>query len=113
MGRRLQPNNTAGRQPRPAAEIASRQCDLTLTSAGSGTCSPESDAVVWTFTFARRVPVPIVIPVANNADAMLNGSFTVATGAVWSGGGGSFSPSPTNMGATYTPTPAEMRLRAV
>ncbi|MCB0783920.1 MAG: hypothetical protein KDC02_06760, partial [Flavobacteriales bacterium] len=45
---------------------------------------------------------------ANNADAMLNGSFTVATGAVWSGGGGSFSPSPTNMGATYTPTPAEI-----
>ena len=33
---------------------------------------------------------------------------TVATGGVWSGGAGSFSPSTTNLNATYTPTAAEI-----
>src|SRR5690606_40362940 len=45
---------------------------------------------------------------ANNAVAELNGSFTRATGATWSGGAGSFGPSTTNMAATYTPTAAEI-----
>jgi hypothetical protein len=45
---------------------------------------------------------------SNNPVATLNGSFTVATGGVWSGGNGSFDPSTTNMNATYTPTAAEI-----
>jgi hypothetical protein len=45
---------------------------------------------------------------ANNAALALNGSFTVATGGVWSGGAGTFSPSTTNMNATYTPSAAEI-----
>jgi hypothetical protein len=45
---------------------------------------------------------------SNNPVASLNGSFTVATGGVWSGGNGSFDPSTTNMNATYTPTAAEI-----
>ncbi|HPF66473.1 MAG TPA: hypothetical protein PLC20_02245, partial [Flavobacteriales bacterium] len=105
------PNNTSltATYTPTAAEIASGSVTLTLTSAGNGTCNPESDAVVWTFTPSPTAGAGADQTLcANNADAMLNGSFTVATGAVWSGGGGSFSPSPTNMGATYTPTPAEI-----
>ncbi len=45
---------------------------------------------------------------SNNAAATLNGSFTVATGGVWSGGAGGFDPSTTNMSAIYTPTAAEI-----
>ena len=37
----------------------------------------------------------------------LNGTVTGATGGIWSGGSGSFSPGNTALNATYTPTPAE------
>ena len=33
---------------------------------------------------------------------------TVATGGIWSGGAGSFTPNNTTLNATYTPTPAEL-----
>ena len=45
---------------------------------------------------------------SNNAVATLGGSFTVATGATWGGGLVTFSPSASNMNATYTPTAAEI-----
>jgi hypothetical protein len=38
----------------------------------------------------------------------LSGSFTVATGVIWSGGAGSYDPSTTNQNITYTPTAAEI-----
>jgi len=44
----------------------------------------------------------------NNATATLGGSYTVATGATWSGGNGTFSPSANNVNATYTPTATEV-----
>jgi hypothetical protein len=82
---------------------------LTLTSAGNGNCNAVSDAVTYTIT-----PAPTANAGAdqtlcsNNAIATLGGSFTVATGGIWSGGNGSFSPSTTNVNATYTPTAAEI-----
>ncbi|MCB9200511.1 MAG: hypothetical protein H6596_08495 [Flavobacteriales bacterium] len=82
-----------------AAEITAGSVTLTLTSAGNGTCNAVSDQVTWTITPAPTANAGADQTLcANNADAVLNGSFTVATGAVWSGGSGSYSPGPTNMG---------------
>jgi len=45
---------------------------------------------------------------ANNASVTLNGSVTIATGGVWSGGAGSYTPNNTTLSATYTPTATEI-----
>ncbi|MBN2681760.1 MAG: PKD domain-containing protein [Bacteroidales bacterium] len=45
---------------------------------------------------------------SNNADVNLNGSIGTATGGIWSGGTGTFSPNATTLNATYTPTAAEI-----
>jgi hypothetical protein len=105
------PNNTTltATYTPTAAERAAGTVTLTLTSAGNGNCNAVSDAVTYTIT-----PAPTANAGAdqtlcsNNAIATLGGSFTVATGGIWSGGNGSFSPSTTNMNATYTPTAAEI-----
>ena len=41
----------------------------------------------------------------------VNGSVTIATGGVWSGGAGSFTPNNTALNATYTPTATEISAR--
>ena len=105
------PNNTTldATYTPTAAERTAGTVTLTLTSAGNGTCNAVSDQVTWTIT-----PTPTVnagtdrTVCGNNAAVTLNGSFTVATGGVWSGGAGSFDPSTTNMNATYTPTATEV-----
>jgi gliding motility-associated-like protein len=43
-----------------------------------------------------------------NPNVSLNGSVSIATGGIWSGGSGLFSPSPTVLNATYFPSPAEV-----
>ena len=105
------PNNTtlnASYTP-SAAEITAGLVTLTLTTVGNGNCNAVSDQVTYTIT-----PAPAVnagadqVLCSNNAVAALNGSFSVATGVVWSGGAGSFDPSTTNTAATYTPTAAEI-----
>ena len=94
--------------PSPA-EIALGTVTLTLTSTQNGDCLPVTDQMTITI-----LPAPVAdagAPIAvcsNNAVVQLNGSFTVATGGVWSGGAGSFDPSTTNMSAQYTPTAAEI-----
>jgi len=91
-----------------ASEINSGSLTLTLTSTGNSTCSPVTDQVVISFTPAPTANAGNDITVcANNSVATLNGAFTVATGAIWSGGSGTYSPNNTTMNATYTPTPAE------
>src|SRR5690606_2508540 len=92
-----------------ATEIAAGTVTLSLTSAGHGNCNPVSDQVIWTITPAPTVNAGADRTVCgNNAAVALNGSFTVATGGIWSGGAGSFDPSTTNMNATYTPTAVEV-----
>src|SRR5690606_3963849 len=92
-----------------AAEIAAGTLTLTLTTTGNGTCNAVSDQKAITFT-----PAPIVDAGANgtvcaNASSItLNGSITGATGGIWSGGSGSFSPNNTTLNATYTPSAAEI-----
>jgi hypothetical protein len=50
---------------------------------------------------------------ANNATVSLNGTVTVATGGVWSGGTGSFNPGPNALATQYTPSAAEIAAGSV
>ncbi|MFZ1692132.1 MAG: PKD domain-containing protein [Flavobacteriales bacterium] len=110
------PNNTtlnASYTP-TAAEIAAGTLTLTLTSTGNGLCNAVSHQVIYTFSPAPTVNAGMDrVLCGNNAAVTLNGSFTVATGGIWSGGAGTFDPSTTNMNATYTPTAAEIANGAV
>ncbi|HBS88668.1 MAG: hypothetical protein A2W91_18680 [Bacteroidetes bacterium GWF2_38_335] len=45
---------------------------------------------------------------ANNSDVNLSGSVTVATGGIWTGGSGTYTPSNTALNAIYTPTASEI-----
>ncbi|MFL5729626.1 MAG: gliding motility-associated C-terminal domain-containing protein, partial [Cytophagaceae bacterium] len=91
-----------------AAEISAGSVTLTLT-ASRASCNNVTDQVTINFT-----PAPTADAggnqtlCANNASVSLNGSLTVASGAQWSGGAGSFNPSSTALNATYTPTAAEI-----
>lgn len=96
------------------SEINSGSVTLTLTTTGNNTCNAVADAMVINFTPAPTVNAGADITIcANNAVATLNGSYTVAGGAIWSGGNGTFSPNNTTMNATYTPTPAEIEAGSV
>ncbi|TAH27542.1 MAG: hypothetical protein EAZ07_01310 [Cytophagales bacterium] len=105
------PNNTSlSTNYTPSiAEITAGQTKLIITSTGNGDCIPVKDSIIITIT-----PRPTVnagtdqSKCANNANSALNGAFTIATGAQWSGGLGGFNPSNTVMNAVYTPTPSEI-----
>lgn len=97
-----------------AGEIASGSITLTLTTTGNGSCLPSADEVTYTFT-----PAPTIsagsdrIVCANNVEVDLNGSVTVAAGAIWSGGNGTFNPDASSLDATYTPSADEILNGAV
>jgi gliding motility-associated-like protein len=99
--------------PTPA-EIASGSLLLTLTTTGNGICSETSDNILITFT-----PAPVVnagvdqTKCGNNATTTLNGSISIASGGVWTGGSGSFSPSATTLNATYSPSASEIAAGSV
>ena len=94
--------------PTPA-EISAGSLILTLTTTGNGNCLPEEDFVSITFTPAPTANAGADVSVcANNPQVNLNGNISVAGGAVWSGGSGTFDPNNTSLGATYTPSPAEI-----
>jgi gliding motility-associated-like protein len=91
------------------SEIANGFVDLTLTSVGNGTCIAVTDVVRINFTPSPSANAGLnITSCENNADVLLNGSFTVATGAVWSGGSGNFVPSNTAMNASYQPSATEI-----
>ena len=90
-------------------EISNGSLTLTLTTTGNGNCNAESDQVTFTFT-----PAPIVtagtdgIFCSNNADILLSGSVSGASGGQWTGGLGSYSPNSQTLNATYTPSASEL-----
>src|SRR5690606_16337768 len=90
-------------------EIAAGSATLTLTTTGNNGCTAVSDQVSYTFTPAPTADAGIDASIcANNATFQLNGSVTVGTGGLWSGGAGSFSPNSGVLNAVYTPTAAEI-----
>src|SRR5690606_8588567 len=82
---------------------------LTLTTTGNNNCIAVTDTKDLTFTPAPTANAGAdVTRCANNPNVVLNGSVTIATGGVWSGGAGSFTPNNTALNATYVPTAAEI-----
>ena len=92
-----------------AAEISSGTHTLTLTTTGNGTCLSENNDVDITFTSAPTSNAGSDdSKCANNADLLLGGGITVATGALWTGGTGTYAPSATALNAIYSPSAAEV-----
>jgi hypothetical protein len=91
------------------AEVSAGKAKLIITSTGNGDCIAVKDSIDITIT-----PAPTVNAgtdqnkCSNNANTALNGSFTTSTGAIWSGGAGTYSPSSTVMNSVYTPTSGEI-----
>ena len=80
-----------------------------LTSTGNGNCLPVTDSVFITIT-----PRPVISDVTNQrvcADApnvTYTPNITVATGGIWSGGNGTYSPDNATLNMTYTPSQSEI-----
>jgi gliding motility-associated-like protein len=91
-----------------AAEIEAGTFRLTLTTTGNGLCNAVSDEMVVTVTPSPTANAGLDQTVcANNANIRLNGAVTLASGGIWSGGAGTFTPNATTLNATYVPTDAE------
>jgi gliding motility-associated-like protein len=90
-------------------DISSGSVTLTLFTTGTGVCNPVSDQMTLTFSPAPAVNAgPDQSVCANNPTATLNGTVTIASGAVWTtSGSGIFSPSANTLNATYTPSNAD------
>lgn len=78
-------------------------------SDGNACVFPQASVVV------DQVPAPIVSFAGNdttlcssNFDMQLNGVVTGGTGGIWSGGGGVFTPSSSNLNAVYSPSAQEL-----
>ncbi len=73
-------------------------------------CSVVTDSVVVSAMASTIVASagPDQLLCMNKAAAPLNGSVVAATGGIWSGGSGTFTPNNTTLNATYTPTPTEI-----
>ncbi len=92
-----------------AADISKGIVAFTLTTNSAGACSPVSDIVAVVITPAPTVNAGTNRNVcANNTTLALNGSVTVASGGVWSGGTGIFVPSNSALNATYNLSASEI-----
>src|SRR5690606_33396320 len=92
-----------------AGEIAAGSVTLTLITTGNGNCVSVSDEVTINIPEAPVVDAGVDQTLcANDPDAELNGTVTNATGGQWSGGLGTFTPSSTDLNATYSPTQTEI-----
>ncbi|MEZ4801048.1 MAG: hypothetical protein R2809_15000 [Flavobacteriales bacterium] len=90
-----------------AADAASGSVTLSLTSTGA--CTPVTDEMTITITPAPTANAGTDISVcANNSNVSLSGAVTVASGGIWTGGGGSFIPNNTTLDAVYVPTQTEI-----
>jgi len=89
-------------------EITAGTVTLTLVASRNG-CNPVADAVTIIISPPPTIQAgPPQTVCANNALVKLNGSVTGATGGVWSGGSGSFSPTTNTLDATYLPSAEEI-----
>jgi gliding motility-associated-like protein len=92
-----------------AGEIAAGGATLTLTTVGFGNCNAVNGTTVITITPPPAVNAGTDRNVcANNPALTMAGSVTVASGGIWSGGSGTFTPSPASLTASYTPSAAEV-----
>ena len=93
-----------------AADTATGNITLTLTTTGNGSCASVIDTLLVTITDAPVVNAGADQSVcSNNANVTLNGTVSVASGGSWSTSGtGTFSPNDTTLNATYIPSAADI-----
>ncbi len=84
---------------------------LEVQSVESASCRKFVDSVTVVQNLAVNAGPNQVI--CSDGKAQLNGSVTGATGGIWSGGTGNFSPSNTTLNAVYTPSAAEVAAGSV
>jgi len=91
------------------SELDAGTVSLNIETIGNGTCLKVEDQVTMNFTPAPTIAAGTDQSLCeNNAEATLNGTVSIATGAEWSGGAGTFTPDNTTLNATYNPTQAEI-----
>ena len=94
--------------PSPA-EIAAGGLTLTLSTTNNGNCFAVNDDVIITISGSPTVQAGVdQTKCANNSLVQLSGDYSLATGGVWSGGVGTFTPNATSKTATYKPTQTEI-----
>ena len=82
---------------------------LNIETTANGTCLKVEDQVTMNFTPAPTIAAGTNQSLCeNNAEATLNGTVSIASGAEWSGGMGTFVPNNTTLNAVYNPTQAEI-----
>lgn len=90
-------------------EILAGSAELILTTTGNANCNAESDTVELIFNASPVVDAGLNQTVcADNPDASLNGTVVGASGAIWSGGTGVFTPNNSTLNATYIPSASEI-----
>jgi gliding motility-associated-like protein len=95
-------------------EISAGLVTLTLTSTGNGACTPVTDQMDVVITPAPAVNAGVDETVcADSPDVILSGTVAVASGGVWSGGGGTYSPNANALNTVYTPSPVEISAGSV
>ena len=92
------------------ADTTSGSVTLTLTSTNNGACVASVSTITITITDAPIANAGIDQAVCiNNADVILNGTVSIASGGIWStSGDGTFSPSASVLNPTYTPGSADL-----
>lgn len=92
--------------PSPA-DISAGSVIITLTSTGN--CTPVADDFRLNIIPAPTVSAGANVSVcANNSTVALNGSTTIASGGIWTGGSGTFSPNNVSLITNYTPSASEI-----
>ncbi|MGP8217533.1 MAG: PKD domain-containing protein [Bacteroidia bacterium] len=90
------------------ADTAAKTATLILTSTNNGGCNPVSDTIVLTYTKTPVVTAGSNQTVCANNDIIpLNGTSSTGTGIWTTSGSGTFTPSNTNLNATYIPSNAD------
>jgi large repetitive protein len=94
--------------PSPSINVGAGTYNVVLSDASG--CPPTSASVtVTSFSVAITANAgPDDTTCSQSPATILNGAITGASGGIWSGGAGTFSPSNTALNAVYTPTAAEL-----
>ncbi len=91
-----------------ATELSNGTATVVLTSTGNGACPAVTDTMIITIQDGPTIEAgPDQIKCENNPIVTLSGSVTVAGGATWSGGLGSYAPDENDVNAVYTPDASE------
>ncbi len=82
---------------------------LYLESTGNGNCNPVQDSIEITITPQPEITnFSNVLVCADAPSVTFNPNLSVATGVIWSGGQGTYSPNNTTLNTTYSPSITEV-----